>query len=63
MQALIISIVANIILGILFLSVYGPRIISYIRNKKNLREIQAYKERKEEIRAIVVEYLEEIKNA
>jgi len=63
MSGLILSIITNVILGVLFLSVYGPRIISYIRNKKNLREIQANKERKEEIRAIVVEYLEEIKNA
>jgi len=62
MSGLILSIITNVILGVLFLSVYGPRIISYIRNKKKLRETHLVTKRKEEIRQIVIEYLEELKN-
>jgi hypothetical protein len=62
MQALIISMIANIMLGTVFLLHYGPKIIQSIRDKKKLRETHLVTKRKEEIRQIVIEYLEELKN-
>lgn len=57
-----ISIIANIVLGIAFLShLFGPRIYKYITEHKKRRETQAYEERQREIRRMVVEFLEEIK--
>lgn len=60
--SILVSIIANIVMGIALLSlIVGPRIYKYITQHKKQREIQAYKERTEEIRKIVVEFLEEIK--
>ena len=62
MSGLILSIIGNIMLGTVFLLHYGPKVINYITNKKKLRERHLVTKRKEEIRQIVIEYLEELKN-
>jgi len=62
MQALIISTIANVILIILVLSLFRNRMIEVYRNYKIKRERQRVTRSKEEIRKIVIEYLEEIKN-
>jgi len=60
--SILVSIIANIVLGIALLSlIVGPRIYKYITEHKKRRETQAYEERQREIRKIVVEFLEEIK--
>jgi uncharacterized protein YpmS len=62
MQAFIISLCVNILLMAAFLTQYGPRIISYIRNKKNQREKQRVTRNTEQIKEIVREYLKELQN-
>ena len=62
MQALLISYIVNVILMIAFLSQFGPRIISYIKEKKNLRETLREQGRKEEIHKVVRQYLKELQN-
>lgn len=58
----IVSIIANIVLGIALIShMFGPKVYKYITEQKKLRETQRDKGRKEEIRRIVREYLEELK--
>ena len=55
----IILIISNIVTGIALLSlVFGPKYISILKNKKAKRETL----RINEIRKIVREYLEELKN-
>ena len=57
MQTLLI--ITNIILGLTVLSlVFGPKYIKILKNKKTKRETLKIKE----IRKIVREYLEELKN-
>lgn len=56
----IISLVINIGLIILCLSMIYPKAIQVYKNRKKLRETQANKERKEFIRKVVIEYLEEL---
>lgn len=58
MQAFTISLYVNILLMVAFLLQYGPRIISYIKNKKTIRE----KQRVKEIQTIVLKYLKELQN-
>lgn len=58
MQAFIISYVVNVLLMVAILSIYGPRVIYYIRNKKKQRERQ----RVTEIQTIVNEYLKQLQN-
>jgi alpha-N-acetylglucosamine transferase len=62
MQALIISIVVNVILIILVLSLFYNRVNEVYKKYKIKRERQRVTRSKEEIRKIVIEYLEEIKN-
>jgi alpha-N-acetylglucosamine transferase len=62
MQALIISTIANVILIILVLSLFRNRMIEVYKKYKIKRERQRVTRSKEEIRKIVIEYLEEIKN-
>ena len=58
-----IQIITIIILSIACLSLMGKfMIIPYIKKHKKLREKQAYEGRRKEIRKIVLEYLEELKN-
>ena len=45
MSGLILSIITNVILGVLFLSLYGPRIVQSIKTKKDQRERQRVTER------------------
>ena len=60
--SILVSIIANIILTIALIYVgFGKKVYKYITEHKKRRETQAYKERTEEIRKIVVEFLEEIK--
>tara|TARA_R110000868_G_scaffold101255_1_gene278831 strand:- start:185 stop:376 length:192 start_codon:yes stop_codon:yes gene_type:complete len=62
MQALIISIVVNVILIILVLSLFYNRVNEVYKKYKNSRERQRVTRSKEEIRRTVREYLEELKN-
>jgi len=62
MQALTLSLITNVILVILILSLFYNRVKEVYRNYKIKRERQRVTHSKEEIRKIVVEYLEEIKN-
>ena len=63
MQALIISIIANVILIILVLSLFRNRIIEVYREYKRKKETRAKKENYDLIKEMVNQYLEEIKNA
>jgi len=55
----IISIIANVILSFSLVSMlFGPRLMSYIRNKKKQRERQEVKR----IQSIVNDYLNKLKN-
>lgn len=55
----IVSIIANVILMIALIYVsFGKKLYMYIGDRKKQRETQ----RKQEIRKIVIEYLEEIRN-
>jgi len=56
----IISLVVNILLIILCLSMVYPKAIQVYKNRKKLRETQANKEREDYIRKVVIEYLEEL---
>ena len=58
----IVSLLSNIVLGILVLSLVYPKAIQRYKQTKKQREIQANKEREEFIRRVVREYLEELKN-
>lgn len=63
MQAsIIISILLNLVLGILVLSMVLPSLYKVYKTKKIERERQRVTLRHKEIRRIVVEYLEELKN-
>jgi len=63
MQALIISIIANVILIILVLSLFRNRIIEVYREYKRKKMTRANKENYDMIKEMVNKYLEEIKNA
>ena len=58
----ILSLVSNIVLGILVLSLVYPKVIQRYKDTKKLRETQANKEREEFIRKVVREYLQELQN-
>ena len=59
----VVSIIANIVLSIALIShMFGRKIYTYITQHKKQREIQRDKGRKEEIRKIVREYLQELRN-
>lgn len=58
----IISIIVNIGLIILCLSLVYPKAIQLYRNRQKLRESNANKVREQYIRKVVREYLEELKN-
>lgn len=58
----LLSLVSNIVLGILVLSMVYPKAIQRYKNTKKQREKQANKEREEFIRKVVREYLDELKN-
>jgi nucleoside permease NupC len=57
-----LSLVSNIVLGILVLSLIYPKAIQRYKDTKKQRETQANKEREEFIKKVVREYLEELKN-
>ena len=58
----ILSLVSNVVLGIMVLSLVYPKAIQSYKNKKKQREIQENKGREEFIKKVVREYLEELKN-
>lgn len=62
MQGLTVSLILNVILIILVLTLLSNRMYELYRSHKIKRERQGVTRRKEEIRKIVIEYLEEIKN-
>jgi uncharacterized protein (UPF0297 family) len=57
-----LSLVSNIVLGILVLSLVYPKAIQRYKDTKKQRERQANKEREEFIRKVVREYLKELQN-
>ena len=57
-----LSLVSNIVLGILVLSLIYPKAIQRYKDTKKQREKQANKEREEFIRKVVREYLKELQN-
>lgn len=58
----ILSLVSNVVLGIMVLSLVYPKAIQRYKNIKKQREIQENKGREEFIKKVVREYLEELKN-
>ena len=62
MSGFILSILANVFLIILVLTLVYPKVYKVYMNKKKQRELHLVTKRKEEIRKIVIEYLEELKN-
>ena len=58
----LLSLVLNVVLSILVLSLVYPKAIVVYRKHKKQRETQANKGREEFIRKVVREYLEELKN-
>jgi len=62
MQTFYLSIYVNIILGIATVSmVFGPRVISYYRKKKKLKERQKITTLKRLIRAELATYFKDLK--